>query len=123
MRDRFHRLQVDHRYAARHVLHHAVEHAFAVAHRFFRSPAQIDGAEHVSCFRVANRRVFSRVAEDIDALAEGVEVNAIRLALPASIVLISFIVSVSNMEMGLLLVNPCPDLGSTTVPWPPMPAI
>ncbi len=44
-------------------------------------------------------------------------------AAPTSMVLISFIVFVSNMETGLLLVKPWPDFGSTAVPFPPTPAI
>jgi hypothetical protein len=38
-------------------------------------------------------------------------------------VLMSFIVLVSNIEMGLLLVKPWPDFGSTAAPLPPTPAI
>ena len=40
-------------------------------------------------------------------------------AAPTSIVLISFIVLVSNIEPGLLLVKPWPDFGSTAAPLPP----
>jgi hypothetical protein len=40
-----------------------------------------------------------------------------------SIVLISFIAFVSNIDTGLLLVKPWPDFGSTAVPLPPMPSI
>src|SRR5947208_16597283 len=44
-------------------------------------------------------------------------------AAPTSIVLIGFIVFVSNIETGLLLVKPWPDLGSTAAPFPPTPSI
>src|SRR5580765_8142686 len=40
-----------------------------------------------------------------------------------SIVLINFIVLVSNIDIGLLLVKPWPDFGSTTAPLPPTPSI
>ena len=44
-------------------------------------------------------------------------------AVPTSIVLINFIVLVSNIETGLLLVKPWPDFGSTAAPLPPTPSI
>jgi hypothetical protein len=50
VRHRLHRLYVDSRDAARHVLHDDVERAFAVAHALLRHAAQIDRAEHVPSF-------------------------------------------------------------------------
>ena len=44
-------------------------------------------------------------------------------AAPGSMVLMSVMVFVSNIETGLLLVKPWPDFGSTAVPLPPTPAI
>jgi len=40
-----------------------------------------------------------------------------------SIFLITFIVLVSNIDTGPLLENPCPDLGSTATPLPPVSGI
>src|SRR6266581_3239763 len=42
---------------------------------------------------------------------------------PTSMVLINFIVLVSNIDGGLLLVKPWPDFGSTAAPFPPTPSI
>ena len=44
-------------------------------------------------------------------------------AAPTSIVLITVIVLVSNIETGLLLENPWPDFGSTATPLPPVSGI
>src|ERR1700693_6217054 len=78
MRHRLHRLYVDSRDAARHVLHDDVEHAFAVAHALLRHAAQIDHAKHGAPFGVDYGRVLCRMTEDVDSFIEAIEVDAVR---------------------------------------------
>ena len=48
-------------------------------HALLRHAAQIDRAEHGAVLGVDHRRVLRRVAEDVDPLVEGIEVDAVRL--------------------------------------------
>ncbi len=123
MGDGLHGLHVDGGDAADGVLHDDVEHALAIGHALLRHAAEVDGAEHGAVLRIDDRRVFGGMAEDVDALVEGVEVDAVGAGRRRRrCVLIRAMVLVSNMEtLGWSLVKPWPDLGSTAAPLPPTP--
>src|SRR5262249_33950087 len=123
MRSRLHCPGVDGRDTSLRVLHNDVEHAFAVSHSLFRHATQIDRAEHGALFGIDHRRVLCRVTENVDSVIEASKRMPSGAASPTSMVLINFIVLVSNMDTGLLLVKPWPDFGSTAVPFPPTPSI
>ena len=77
MRDRLHGVDVDGGDAADRVLHDDVEHALTVADALFGCAAEVDGAEHGAVFGIDDGCVLGGMAEDVDALVEGVEVDAV----------------------------------------------
>ncbi len=79
MGHRLHGVDVHGGDAALGVLHDDVEHAFAVADALLGHAAQVDGAEDGAVFRVDHGGVFGGMAEDVDPLIEGIEVDAVGL--------------------------------------------
>ena len=76
---RLHRFDVDDGDTSLRVLHHDVNRPVAVGDALFRDAAEINVAEDRAVLGVDHHRILRRMAEDVDALIERVEQDAVRL--------------------------------------------
>src|SRR6185295_17073406 len=69
---------VDHRDAARPLLEDLVDGALAVGDCLFRRSAEIDVPKHRSILRINYHQALRRMTADVDAIAGGVAIDAVR---------------------------------------------